>query len=78
VVRVIDDGPGIPEHSSARVFEPFVRLDLPLTRQTPGAGLGLSICRGFVRAHGGEIWLEKTIRGTSVAVSLPLEEPSLA
>jgi signal transduction histidine kinase len=78
VLRVIDDGPGIPEHSSARVFEPFVRLDLPLTRQTPGAGLGLSICRGFVRAHGGEIWLEKTTRGTSVAVSLPLEEPSLA
>jgi len=72
VVRVEDDGPGIPEPEAERVFEPFFRLDAGLVRRASGAGLGLSICRGFVRAHGGEIWLEPRPRGTCVAFSIPL------
>ncbi|HEY70974.1 MAG TPA: GAF domain-containing protein [Anaerolineae bacterium] len=72
VVKIEDEGPGIPEELSHSVFEPFVRLDDGLSRSAPGAGLGLSICRGFVHAHGGEIWLEPRERGVCVSFSLPL------
>jgi PAS domain S-box-containing protein len=72
VVRVEDDGPGIPEAELERVFEPFFRLDQDLVRRGSGAGLGLSISRGFVRAHGGDIWIEQRTRGMCVAFSIPL------
>ncbi|MGD8815138.1 MAG: ATP-binding protein, partial [Anaerolineales bacterium] len=74
VLRIEDEGPGIPEELAHSVFEPFVRLDDGLSRSAPGAGLGLSICRGFVHAHGGEIWLEPRERGTCISFSLPLIE----
>ncbi|HET7009953.1 MAG TPA: ATP-binding protein [Anaerolineales bacterium] len=72
IVRVEDDGPGIPESEIDRVFEPFFRLDRGLVRRGSGAGLGLSISRGFVRAHGGDIWIEKRPRGACLAFSIPL------
>jgi signal transduction histidine kinase len=72
IVRVEDQGPGIPPEFGDRVFDPFFRLENGLTRRASGAGLGLSICRGFVRVHGGEIWLESRPRGTCVAFSLPV------
>ena len=50
-VEVADNGPGVPAEDRDRVFEPLVRVD----RSTDGAGLGLSICRRIVRAHGGSI-----------------------
>lgn len=71
VVRVADEGPGIPPEHAQRVFESFYRVDTGLTG-TPGAGLGLAICQGFIHAHGGRIWLEETKRGTCIAFSLPL------
>lgn len=74
VVRVEDDGPGIPAELGERVFEPFTRVESGLRRDNSGAGLGLSICRGFVDAHDGEIWIEERARGTCVAFSLPLME----
>lgn len=76
VVRVEDEGPGIsPEHSQ-RIFDSFYRIDSSLTRSATGTGLGLAICQGFVRAHGGSIWLEPRARGASIAFSLPLPEAS--
>lgn len=72
VVRVEDQGPGIPENASQRIFESFYRVEGGLTRSTPGAGLGLAICQGFVRAHGGDIWIEPRTKGTCVSFSLPL------
>jgi signal transduction histidine kinase len=72
VVRVKDEGPGIPTEYSDKIFDSFYRLENGLTRQAPGAGLGLAICKGFVQAHGGEIWLEPRKKGTCVAFSLPL------
>jgi two-component system sensor histidine kinase KdpD len=76
-VRVTDQGRGIPSGDRARVFEPFFRV-----RGTAGSGsgLGLAICRGFVEANGGQILLQTGAgRGTSFAVSLPLEQqPSAA
>lgn len=72
VVRVIDEGPGIPQAESERIFSSFYRGENGLTRQVSGAGLGLSIARGFVQAHGGEIWTEPRETGTCMAFSLPL------
>ncbi|HLF91037.1 MAG TPA: ATP-binding protein, partial [Anaerolineales bacterium] len=71
IVRVADEGPGIPGEHAQRVFESFYRVDTGLTR-TPGAGLGLAICQGFVHAHGGRIWLEPQEKGTCIAFSLPI------
>jgi PAS domain S-box-containing protein len=72
VVRVEDEGPGIPAEHSEQIFESFYRVESGLTRTTDGAGLGLAISQGFVRAHGGDIWLEPRPVGTCVAFSLPL------
>jgi signal transduction histidine kinase len=74
LLRVVDQGPGIPEDQRERVFESFYQADQGLNRSQVGAGLGLAICRGFVRAHGGDIWIEPTQTGTSVAFWLPLAE----
>jgi two-component system sensor histidine kinase KdpD len=68
-VRVSDRGKGIPLSRRPHVFEPFVRG----RDGGQGSGLGLAICRGFVEANGGEIRLQGTARGTSFAVSFPVE-----
>ena len=72
LVRVADDGPGIPPEHREKIFDRFYRVDAGLTRQASGAGLGLAICKGFVEAHGGKIWVEPTERGTVLAFTLPL------
>jgi two-component system sensor histidine kinase KdpD len=74
VVRVRDQGPGIPPEYSERIFESFYRLENGLDRLFPGAGLGLAICQGFVSAHGGEVWLEPQPKGACIAFSLPLTQ----
>lgn len=73
VVSVEDEGPGIPAEHGERVFESFYRVQSGLTRNKTGAGLGLAISQGFVRAHGGDIWLEPSESGTCIRFSLPLE-----
>lgn len=55
VIRVGDSGPGVPDASLAKIFEPFYRLDDARNRQTGGAGLGLSIADRAIRLHGGQI-----------------------
>ena len=72
VFRVSDNGPGIPEVESQRIFESFYQVNASLARISSGAGLGLAICQGLVRAHGGEIWVEKQKQGASIAFSIPL------
>ncbi len=72
VFRVTDDGPGIPPEKSERIFERFYRLDDSLARVTSGAGLGLAICQGLVRAHQGDIWVESMNAGACIAFSIPL------
>ncbi|HRP06636.1 MAG TPA: ATP-binding protein, partial [Opitutaceae bacterium] len=52
---VRDEGPGIPPESIGKVFDRFYRVPGQATEQTKGAGLGLSICREIVVAHGGSI-----------------------
>lgn len=55
VVRVTDSGPGVPEESLQKVFEPFYRIDDARGRQTGGVGLGLAITDRAVRLHGGTV-----------------------
>ncbi|HYH54737.1 MAG TPA: ATP-binding protein [Solirubrobacterales bacterium] len=70
VVRVVDQGPGIPEQDQERIFEPFYRRE-----SGEGSGLGLSIARGFVEANEGEISVESVPgQGSTFVVSFPLEE----
>jgi PAS domain S-box-containing protein len=73
VVRVSDEGPGIPAEESERIFDSFYQLENGLNRRSSGAGLGLAICRGFVIAHGGKIWVEPRQKGACIVFSLPLE-----
>ncbi|MBM2824555.1 MAG: hypothetical protein HW402_219 [Dehalococcoidales bacterium] len=74
IVSVSDEGIGIPPEHQDRVFERFYRVDNPVTRGTPGSGLGLSIAKGHVEAHGGKIWLESAPgKGSRFYFSLPLE-----
>jgi signal transduction histidine kinase len=71
--RVSDNGPGIPPEQAQRIFESFYRLDNSFSRIASGAGLGLAICQGLVRAHGGDIWVEPQEGGASIAFFIPLE-----
>jgi signal transduction histidine kinase len=57
VVTVTDGGPGIPEEETARVFEPFLRVQGGTAEQRRGAGLGLAVAQRQMRAHGGSIEL---------------------
>lgn len=63
VVEIDDDGPGIAEADQARVFEPFIRLETSRSKQTGGIGLGLSIARTIIHAHGGDIALNNRVEG---------------
>ena len=72
VIRVTDDGPGIPEGDIPSLFEPFFRVDRSRSKKTSGYGLGLSISQHIVEAHGGTIAVENNVnRGTSFLVRLP-------
>lgn len=74
VVEVQDDGPGIPEEDLERVFEPYFRLEKSRSRDTGGHGLGLSIARTIIRAHGGDLTLHnKPGGGLLAAFVLPLQ-----
>lgn len=55
VVRVADDGPGIPASDLPQLFEPFFRVDRSRSKKSGGYGLGLSICKRIMEAHGGGI-----------------------
>lgn len=54
-VSIRDQGPGIPDEFRARIFQRFAQANAAQTREQGGSGLGLSICKGLVERHGGEI-----------------------
>lgn len=75
VIRISDDGPGIPPADLERVFERFTRLDDARTRTDGGSGLGLSLVREIVTDHGGTVALEAGPTGGTIAVvRIPLHE----
>jgi len=57
-LSIADHGPGLPGDLTEHIFERFYQIDSGRMRSSSGVGLGLSICRGFVEAHGGRIWAE--------------------
>ncbi len=65
ILRVADDGPGIPHALSKKVFDPF------FSSNPRGTGLGLSIVKNIVEAHGGTITLEPSLRGAVFKIVLP-------
>jgi signal transduction histidine kinase len=74
VVRVVDQGVGIPRGEEERIFERFHRTDSRLSRTTAGVGLGLYITRSIVEGHGGRIWAESlgSGKGSVFTMLLPL------
>jgi signal transduction histidine kinase len=72
VIRVSDDGPGIPDANLEQVFEPFFRLEASRNRDTGGTGLGLTIAREIIQAHGGTVVLRNLPeRGIEATVMFP-------
>ena len=71
-LRVEDDGEGIAEAALPHVFERFYRADRSRSRNSGGAGLGLSICKAIVERSNGTICIQSTLgKGTQVSVKLP-------
>ncbi len=72
MVLISDDGPGIPESDISNLFEPFYRVDRSRSRKTGGYGLGLSICKRIMEAHGGSIAVSNNAgRGASFVLTFP-------
>ena len=72
ILKVTDNGPGIPKEHHARLFERFYRVDKGRSRETGGTGLGLSIVKHIMQSHGGEIRLESEAgQGSTFSCSFP-------
>ena len=67
LVQVADSGAGIDPKHSNRIFEPFY------TTKTNGIGMGLTISRSIIEAHGGRLWVAKAERGSTFCFTLPVD-----
>lgn len=69
---VQDYGSGIPMEKQSHVFKEFYQIDSSMTRKHGGTGLGLSVCKGIVEAHGGRIWFKSAYgEGTTFFFTIP-------
>ncbi len=74
-VEILDALGAIPQDEVDRIFEAFQEIIEPRGRRVGGLGMSLSLARGLVRLHGGEIWAESAPgMGTVLCVAIPLEE----
>ena len=77
VVLIEDDGPGLADDQTEAVFEPFHRGERSRSRETGGAGLGLTVARQAARAHGGDVTLtNRSAGGLTARLELPLSTPT--
>ncbi len=74
LVRVRDEGEGIPLEEQEKIFEKFVRAPRSLTTPVRGSGLGLFLCRRYIEAMGGKLWLEISIPGEGSVFSFYLPQ----
>jgi len=73
VVSFKDDGPGIPPEDRERIFERFYQVEKTFCGQVPGAGLGLTMVKQTMEAHGGTIWVESQVdHGATFFIKLPV------
>jgi signal transduction histidine kinase len=73
LIQVSDSGGGIPAEELPRVFSRLYRADNPLIQGVGDTGVGLSIVKTLVEAHGGRIWVDSEIgRGSTFSILLPL------
>ncbi|HEV2237782.1 MAG TPA: HAMP domain-containing sensor histidine kinase [Ktedonobacterales bacterium] len=80
-VSVRDRGLGIPPEQAALVFQRFVRLERDIASTVVGTGLGLALCKSYVEAMGGQIWVTSSGvagDGTTITFTLPLRDPASA
>jgi signal transduction histidine kinase len=71
-ITIRDDGPGIADDRHEDMFKPFQRMEQSRSRDTGGTGLGMTVARSIIRAHGGEIHLHNRQQGgLRVEVTLP-------
>jgi signal transduction histidine kinase len=74
-LSVSDCGPGIPKAEQEKIFERFYRLGSELRRETQGIGIGLSIVKHIVEAHGGRVTVESEPgQGSRFTISLPAQK----
>jgi len=74
-LEVVDHGIGIPEDQQSKIFEKFYRVGDPLVHNTKGSGLGLSLVRHVVTAHGGQVTVDSAPgRGSKFTIRLPLNQ----
>lgn len=71
-ITIRDYGPGVPEESLARIFDPFFRVEEARNTNGGGSGLGLSIAKRAVCVHRGTICAENATPGLRVTISIPL------
>lgn len=75
-LTVADRGPGIPKSDLEHIFEKFYRVE-GRVRESSGTGIGLSVCRGLIEAHGGHIWAaNRQGGGLAFCLTLPFHLPS--
>ena len=69
---VSDEGPGIPEEAQKKLFDKFYRVSDDISKAKRGTGLGLTVCKYIVEAHGGSIWVESNLgKGSAFKFRLP-------
>jgi len=72
ILQLKDNGPGIPVEDRDRVFDRFYQVEKTFCGQVPGAGLGLTMLKQTVEAHGGKTWVESELgKGTTLCILLP-------
>ncbi len=75
LVTISNQGPHVPDEHLDRIFDKFYRITA--ADRITGAGLGLSICKGIIEAHGGRIWAENLASGFAFHFTLPLTRVEL-
>lgn len=72
IIRVADQGPGVPVEALGKIFDPFYRVEHARDRQSGGTGIGLAIARSAIALHGGDITAENQPQGgLAVTVRIP-------